>query len=57
MEEWGESLKCVYCLVGAAAEASGSGFLDRLVSEGSSFGERSFGLWVWSRIRTLSHIS
>lgn len=57
MEEWDESLKCVYCLLWAAAEGSGGGFLDRLVSEGPSFGERSFGIWVWSGTRTLSHIS
>lgn len=31
--------------------------MDGLVSEGPSFGERSFGIWVWSGTRTLSHIS
>lgn len=35
----------------------GGEFLNLLVSEGSNFEEKSFGIWVWSGIRTLSHIS
>lgn len=48
-EVWGESLKSKMYLPSSLDGSKGK--------QGSSFGERASGIWVWSRTRTPSYIS